>query len=41
MAQGPTQRLRVRTSLLLAFILIIGFGAVLCRLSYLQLFMGE
>lgn len=41
MAQGPTQRLRIRTSFLLAFIIIIGFGAALCRLSYLQLFMGE
>lgn len=41
MAMGPNQRLKRRTSLLLLCILIIGFGAVLSRLAYLQLGMGE
>lgn len=39
-AKGPNQRLRQRTALLIAFILILGFGAAIARLSYLTLVQG-
>lgn len=37
---GPNQRLRHRTVLLILFILLLGFGAVIARLAYLQLVQG-
>lgn len=38
---GATQRLRQRTVWLLIIILVVGFGAVITRLAYLQLIAGE
>ena len=40
-AKGPNQRLRQRTAVLIMMILIVGFGAVLTRLSYLTLVQGS
>lgn len=37
---GPNQRLRHRTVILILFILVLGFGAVIARLAYLQLVQG-
>ena len=37
MAQGVNQKFNKRASLLLAIILILGFGAAMIRLGYLQL----
>jgi len=41
MAKGPNQRLRQRSTLLLLTLIILGFGAAIGRLAYLQLGMGE
>ena len=38
---GANQRLRQRTVWLLIIILVLGFGAVITRLAYLQLIAGE
>lgn len=40
-AKGPNQRLRQRTAILILLILIVGFGAVLTRLSFLTLVQGS
>lgn len=39
--KGVNQKLRHRTMILLAIILIIGFGAATCRLAFLQVVKGE
>lgn len=41
MAQGANQRLRIRTTWLLIIILVLGFGAAISRIAYLQLVSGE
>ena len=38
---GANQRLRQRTVWLLIIVLVVGFGAVISRLAYLQLVAGE
>lgn len=35
---GPNKKLRNRTVVLILFILVVGFGAIICRLAYLQIF---
>ena len=40
-AKGPNQRLRQRTAVLIIMILMIGFGAVITRLSFLTLVQGS
>ena len=39
--KGVNQKLRHRTMILLAIILVIGFGAATCRLAFLQVVKGE
>lgn len=39
--KGVKQKLRHRTMILLAIILVIGFGAATCRLAFLQVVKGE
>lgn len=41
MAKGANQKLRIRTTWLLIIILLIGFGAAVFRIAYLQLIKGE
>lgn len=38
---GPNKKLRNRSVLLILIILVLGFGAVICRLAYLQLFQSS
>ncbi len=40
-AKGTKQKLGQRTAILLIIILLIGFGAVICRIAFLQLVKGE
>lgn len=39
--KGVNQKLRQRTKVLLAIILVVGFGAAICRLAFLQIVEGE
>ncbi len=41
MAKGVKQTFKKRSNALLAIILILGFGAAICRLGYLQIFMAD
>ena len=38
---GPNKKLRNRSVFLILIILVLGFGAVICRLAYLQLFQSS
>lgn len=40
-AKGPNQRLRQRTAVLIIIILVLGFGSVISRLTYLTLAQGD
>lgn len=40
-SKGTLQVLRSRTTYLIIFILVIGFGAIICRLGYLQIVQGN
>ena len=40
-SKGPNQRLRQRTTILILIILVIGFGSVITRLSYLTIIQGS
>jgi len=41
MAKGKKQTFKSRSNILLAIILILGFGAAVCRLGYLQIFRSD
>ena len=41
MAKGTKQTFKSRSNMLLAIILILGFGAAICRLGYLQIFKAD
>ncbi|MBR3972075.1 MAG: stage V sporulation protein D, partial [Ruminococcus sp.] len=41
MAKGKKQTFKSRSNMLLAIILILGFGAAVCRLGYLQIFKSD
>lgn len=41
MAKGKKQSFKSRTNRLLAILLILGFGAAICRLGYLQIFKAD
>ena len=41
MAKGKKQTFKSRSNMLLAIILILGFGAAICRLGYLQIFKAD
>lgn len=41
MAKGKKQTFKSRSNILLAIVLILGFGAAVCRLGYLQIFKAD